>query len=163
MLRFFVLLFSLGAWGFFLWRVPAWPPSIVIALLCCAGYIFGWATRKENWLIFFFSALLWAGMWLGSWVSGEWEHVNPFFDFIPGVFVVRLVLVVSLLLTSFFTFANYKMSLNFRHRRGNLDKEQLARLSPPGAEIWKAFKNIFKRKKEMDIVLSLGKEIRMKE
>lgn len=168
MLRFVWLLISLVAWSFIFWKAPDVPLLLIwipvgISVAC---YIYGWIFLKENWLIYFFTALIWTSLSLGYGVLHLWEERAPSLPVqIAPLLLGRIVWFLGILISSFLTFSNYRISLNFIQRRGNIDKGQLVRLSPSGIDRWNSFKNLFKRKSkgQEEIYFNLGEEVPFKD
>ncbi len=163
MLRFLWLTLSLTGWGLILYYLPRMPIYLflIAVFLSIVGYLYGWVMHKWNWLTYFFTTLLWIGVWVAYEVMSRWdawnERVLPFT--IPANAVGKVGLITTLFIASFLTFTNYRVSLNFIHRRGNFDKEQLVRLHN---EISPFKKWIGRRGDEQQIRLTLGKEIPFK-
>lgn len=163
MLRFLWLTLSLTGWGLILIYLPRMPTYLflIAVFLSIVGYLYGWVMHQRNWLIYFFIALLWMGICVAYQVMTRWDAWcnNMLPITIPAHAVGKVTLIATLFLASFLTFTNYRVSLNFIHRRGNFDKEQLVKLHN---EI-SPFKKWFQRKDdEQEIRVTLGKEIPFK-
>ena len=163
MFRFLWLALSLAGWGLVFYFLPRMAQVLFLlpAGVSLIGYLYGWAIHKRNWLSHFFLIGLWTGVWgsyqaMGAYIDNA--HVLPF-RFVPDA-IAKILMVVTLLSSGLLTFVNYRISLNFHHRRGNIDRDLLGRLY--GDEPWRAFKRLFKRRRG-EVVLTLGDEIPFKD
>ena len=144
------------------WRPPDWSlvwiwvPSIISLVV----YMYGWVLERENKLIYFFNCLIWTGIGLSLKAKEAIAAESSFPFSLLGT--VHAAFVISLILSVFFTFANYRMEHNLKNRRGNVSKQQLVHVKPTAADRWNSFKRLFVRSK-MEIVLNLGEEIPMKD
>jgi hypothetical protein len=80
-------------------------------------------------------------------------HKLPFS--IPPAAIGKTLMLLTLAISAFMTFVNYRIALNFIQRRGNIDRDMLGRLH--GDNSWEKFKRRFKRKK--GLILVLGDEV----
>ncbi|MBG9796069.1 hypothetical protein ABD76_28015 [Paenibacillus dendritiformis] len=162
MTRFIWLLLTLSGWVFLYWRLPngpllwVWVPSVISLFI----YMYGWTLERENKLIYFFACLLWAGIGLSLKAKEAVATESSFPISISGT--AHAVFIVSLIISTFLTFANYRAEHNLKNRRGNVSKQQLVHVKPTAADRWNSFKGLFVRTKT-EIVLNLGEEIPMKD
>ncbi|WP_027092982.1 hypothetical protein [Cohnella thermotolerans] len=163
MLRFLWLALSLAGWGIVFCFLPRMPPNVLLlpAGVSLIGYLYGWIVHKRNWLIHFFVI----GMWISVWISYQGmelfiahAHALPFH--IPSAVVAKTLMVMIMLVSGFLTFVNYRVSLNFTQRRGNIDRDLLGRLY--GDDPWRRIKSLFKRHKG-EVTILLGEEIPFKD
>lgn len=164
MLRFLWLTLSVTGWGLILVYLPRMPTylNLIAVVLSIMGYMYGWVMHKWNWLIYFFTACLWTGIYASYEVMSRWDtwYDNVLPITIPAHAVGKVVLIATLFTSSFLTFADYRVSLNFIHRRGNFDKEQLVKLHNEISPFKKWFRS---RGGEQEIRVTLGKEIPFKD
>jgi hypothetical protein len=163
MLRFLWLALSLVGWGIVFHFWPRMPPNILLlpAGVSLFGYLYEWAIHKRNRLIHFFVVGLWIGVWIsyqGMELFIAHTHALPFH--IPSAAVAKTLMIVTLLVSVFLTFMNYRVSLNFIQRRGNIDRDLLGRLY--GDDPWRKFKSLFKRHKG-EVTILVGEEIPFKD
>ena len=163
MIRFLWLALSLMGWGLVFHFLPRLPPYVLLlpSGASLIGYLYGWIVHKRNWLIHFFVIGLWIGVWIsyqGMEVHVAHTHVLPFH--IPSATVGKTLMIITMFVSGFLTFANYRVSLNFIQRRGNIDRDLLGRLY--GDDTWRRFKSLFNRKKG-EVTISLGEEIPFKD
>ncbi|MGG1880334.1 hypothetical protein ABDI30_22565 [Paenibacillus cisolokensis] len=162
MLRFVWLLLTLCGWAYLYWRLPDWPSVLlwVPVIVSLVIYMYGWVLERENKLIYFFTCLLWTGMGL-SLKAKEAIATEPSFPIsLSGT--VHAAFIVSLIISAFLTFANYRVEHNLKNRRGNVSKQQLVQVKPTAADRWNSFKRLFVPSKT-EIRLNLGEEIPMKD
>lgn len=171
MLRFIWVFVSAIGWVLIFKFMPMIMPVYLLipGLISIAGYMYGWIVYKENLLTYFYLILLWLGLWAGVWLQLNLAPKINALKYMPislsDTIVARFIFIVTLLLAGLATFSNYRMSLSFIQRRGNIDKEMLVRISPLGKEQWSKFKRYFKRKGVEDpdelktITFNLGEDI----
>lgn len=162
MIRFVSLLLTLGGWAYLYWRLPGWPLFIPwsLSIIGLIIYLYGWVLERENKLIYFFTSLLWIGIALCLRLKEEIIATLSFPFSITGT--VHTAFIAALILSSFLTFANYRLEHNLKNRRGNVSKQQLVHVKPTVADRWKSFKRLFISSRT-EIRLILGEEIPMKD
>jgi len=163
MFRFLWLALSLVGWGLVFHFLPRMPPNALFlpAGVSLIGYLYGWIVHKRNWLIHFFVIWLWIGVWISYQGMGVYDahaHALPFH--IPSATIAKILMIVTILVSGFLTFSNYRVSLNFIQRRGNIDRDLLGRLY--GDDSLRMFKSLFKRKRG-EVTILLGEEIPFKD
>lgn len=162
MIRFVSLLLTLGGWAYLYWRLPGCPLFIPwsLSIISFIVYLYGWVLERENKLIYFLTSLLWAGIALSLRLKEEIIASSSFPLSVTGT--VHAAFILSLIISAFLTFANYRMEHNLKNRRGNVSKQQLVHVKPTAADRLKKFKRLFFPSKT-DIKLNLGEEIPMKD
>jgi hypothetical protein len=108
----------------------------------------------------FYATLLFFGETSGLWLREQCEIQSVS---IPPVLILRLYLILFFILAIFITLAGYRITLNFRQRRGNLEKQQLVQSERPFLRNWQSINRRFSRKRDAEISLTLGEEIQMRD
>jgi|GEM_PF-6422797 len=159
MARYVWLVLTLVGWALVAAYVPRMPPVVFLGLagVSAAGYLYGWAVRRRNWLSYFFASGIWLGAWAAYEVMAGWEEGGWGQWLAPWV-LGKVVMAASLPVAGFLTFANYRISLNYIQRRGNIDRDLLGRLHRDTGP-WEAIKRLFRRRRKGEVVIDLGEEI----
>lgn len=172
MIRFFWILITFISWGYVLVYLPRLPTLAILlmALTGLVGYIYGWTMKKRNHLIYFYTSALWLGVLAAYGVMRWWEleiipseDVLPFPVPVPVHVIGKVVLLVTFIFAGILTFANYRITLSFMQRRGNIEKDRLVKLYSDGGIIATIHKWLDARSKPKDIMLTLGEEIPFKD
>lgn len=159
MIRYIWLLVTLIGWAVIFFVQPSLPPIIYLISfgVSAAAYVYGWVLPKRNWLIHFFTAILWIGIWSAAQGMALYEklidqipvHVQP-------IIIGKTLMILTLIASGFLTFVNYRISLNFVQRRGNIDRDMLGRLYE-NSNPWRKLLRRIKQKK--GLLIQLGEEV----
>lgn len=164
MLRFLWLILILVGWGLVLVYMPRLPTISywIAAAISMIGYLYGWVMAKRNRLIYFFTFSLSLGSAVSLKGASAWEKWVEWSAFplpISANVIYKLLLLFTMIMAGFITFANYRVSLNFIQRRGNIDKGKLVKLHREKNALQSFIKWLKTRKEPMEVRISLGTEI----